>query len=347
MMVRFEFLRRLIQSCLFTRGTAGTIFSFFLHRYQLSKQLRLPPSTTTNLTMPTIVDGKEGGEHYTLSLDDGDVAADAAMESTESREPTDDDAIGVKESGGYQPKDGWEENNGESKGDNNKEFEYDEDNDEYKPDDTSDVNLPSNNDGTGDHDEKIGKDVSDNEKEEDGDNNKEFDKLGNNTMAWKKSTVDLGDIVTDSSEKASFSNDAGMHNITAATKPSSFRNQKQDVFVKKGARVKSILATALQAMADGFTSNAALADLGGDATGGEKTDNECDSLVGSSSGEVGESKKSWNARTDFAHVRDLAQEKTEECMALKRVSTFYSFYLCYSVLSIVSDIPISLSSLLL
>ena len=88
----------------------------------------------------------------------------------------------------------------------------------------------------------------------------------------------------------------------------SSRNEKQDEYVKKGARVKALLASALQAVADGL-------GKGGNSTAADRSGNDGD--------EVDVEGKSRKAEADFVHVQDLAQKKSEECITLKRVSSCY------------------------
>eukprot|EP00985_Skeletonema_marinoi_P009611 scaffold4476_cov154-Skeletonema_marinoi.AAC.2 len=83
----------------------------------------------------------------------------------------------------------------------------------------------------------------------------------------------------------------------------SSRNEKQDEYVKKGARVKALLASALQAVADGL-------GKGGNSTAADRSDNDGDEV------DVGD--KSRKTDADFVHVQDLAQKKSEECITLKR-----------------------------
>eukprot|EP00985_Skeletonema_marinoi_P030453 scaffold32151_cov70-Skeletonema_marinoi.AAC.1 len=81
------------------------------------------------------------------------------------------------------------------------------------------------------------------------------------------------------------------------------RNEKQDEYVKKGARVKALLASALQAVADGL-------GKGGNSTEADRSGNDGDEV------DVGD--KSRKTDADFVHVQDLAQKKSEECITLKR-----------------------------
>ena len=93
-------------------------------------------------------------------------------------------------------------------------------------------------------------------------------------------------------------------NGTTLTRSS--RNEKQDEYVKKGARVKALLASALQAVTDGLaTTRGAASSNNDDIIGDEVKDAE------------GQSKQT---NADFEHVQDLAQKKSEECITLKRVS---------------------------
>ena len=96
------------------------------------------------------------------------------------------------------------------------------------------------------------------------------------------------------------------------TKPkSSFRNQKQDEFVKSGARVKSLLTTALRAAAESSSGNS------------NNKRKERDEVSGQEGGDEDRpTRKTWQSKTDFANIQDLAQEKAEECLALKRVRIF-------------------------
>ena len=90
----------------------------------------------------------------------------------------------------------------------------------------------------------------------------------------------------------------------------SFRNKDQDEFVKNGARVKSVFTSSFRVVANGLSSNK------GDSNG----DNNNNVGGNNNSGSNGKRKIS---KTDFVHAQDLAQEKTEECMALKRVRVIF------------------------
>jgi hypothetical protein len=95
---------------------------------------------------------------------------------------------------------------------------------------------------------------------------------------------------------------------------SSSRNEKQDDYVKKGAHVKALLASAMQAVADGFAHNnkATVEDGSSDNNSNSSSNNgdECGA----------EKKLSKKTAEDFVHMQELAQTKSEECIALKRVS---------------------------
>jgi len=102
------------------------------------------------------------------------------------------------------------------------------------------------------------------------------------------------------------------------------RNEKQDEYVKKGARVKALLASALQAVADGLASRA----------GNSKTVDRNNSNDGD---ETDAEKHPTKADADFVHVQDLAQKKSQECITLKRVSAcvrmnYYVYYLSTSLI---------------
>jgi hypothetical protein len=104
-------------------------------------------------------------------------------------------------------------------------------------------------------------------------------------------------------------------NNVAFTRSSS-RNEKQDDYVKKGAHVKALLASAMQAVADGFAHNnkATVED-------GSSNNNNNNSSSNNGSDECGAEKKlSKKTAEDFVHMQELAQTKSEECIALKRVS---------------------------
>jgi len=89
----------------------------------------------------------------------------------------------------------------------------------------------------------------------------------------------------------------------------SFRNKDQDEFVKNGARVKAVFTSTFRVVANGLSS-----------TKGDSNGDNYNVGDNNSSGSNGKRKIS---KTDFVHAQDLAQEKTEECMALKRVSNTY------------------------
>ena len=91
-----------------------------------------------------------------------------------------------------------------------------------------------------------------------------------------------------------------------STKPTIFRNKKQDEFVKNGARVKTLVTSTLRAMADGLVANNIEGGL--DSSGEE-----------GKGGGTKNSQQRNSTKTELTHAQELAQGKTEECMALKRV----------------------------
>ena len=91
----------------------------------------------------------------------------------------------------------------------------------------------------------------------------------------------------------------------------SFRNKDQDEFVKNGARVKAVFTSSFRVVANGLSSNK------GDSNG----DNN--NVVDNNNNSSGSNGKRKISKTDFVHAQDLAQEKTEECMALKRVRVIF------------------------
>ena len=97
----------------------------------------------------------------------------------------------------------------------------------------------------------------------------------------------------------------------------SFRNKDQDEFVKNGARVKAVFTSSFRVVANELSSTKG--DSNGDNVGDNNNNNR------------GSNGKRKISKTDFVHAQDLAQEKTEECMALKRVSHIlivWFFYNC-------------------
>ena len=92
----------------------------------------------------------------------------------------------------------------------------------------------------------------------------------------------------------------------------SFRNNDQDEFVKNGARVKSVFTSSFRVVANGLSS-----------TNNNTGDSNGDNVEGNNNNSSGSNGKRKISKTDFVHAQDLAQEKTEECMALKRVSNTY------------------------
>lgn len=97
---------------------------------------------------------------------------------------------------------------------------------------------------------------------------------------------------------------------------SAARSHKQDDFVKNGARVKAILASALRAVVDGISSNS-VADSCGAVAGDVKVgvDSERRTV---NDGDFPD-QPNGREKMDYARLLSLANEKAEECMALKRV----------------------------
>ncbi len=117
-------------------------------------------------------------------------------------------------------------------------------------------------------------------------------------------------------------------NNVAFTRSSS-RNEKQDDYVKKGAHVKALLASAMQAVADGFAHN-------NKASSEEGSSNNNNNNSSNNGDECGAEKKlSKKTAEDFVHMQELAQTKSEECIALKRVSLLFGLQ-CHSILCLVS-----------
>lgn len=111
------------------------------------------------------------------------------------------------------------------------------------------------------------------------------------------------------------STQSSTNNVTFPTRSS--RNEKQDDYVKKGTHVKALLASAMQAVADGFAHNnkATVED-------GSSDNNDNNNNSSSNNGDECGAEKKLSKKTaeDFVHMQELAQTKSEECIALKRVS---------------------------
>ena len=136
----------------------------------------------------------------------------------------------------------------------------------------------------------------------------------------------MNDDVGDKKEATTRSQQSDPQSVPIASHRASFRNQKQDEFVKNGARVKALLSTVLRVVADGTTPSNATA--GGDGN----AENESTEATKLDSDNHHSKTKYTNA--DYAHVRTVAKERSEECLALKRVriiSTSCS-YMAYSIL---------------
>jgi len=124
--------------------------------------------------------------------------------------------------------------------------------------------------------------------------------------------------VTESAFKATNDNpdSSTVHNMHA-----------QDAFVKRAARVRALLTKALRAVADGFVSNTLQESVNGDMINKELDDGDknvigrkrgSDECVGEENVESRPVKKQWNSHWDLNHLQELAQEKSEECIILKR-----------------------------
>jgi len=136
----------------------------------------------------------------------------------------------------------------------------------------------------------------------------------------------MNDDVGGKKEATTRSQQSDPQSVPIASHRASFRNQKQDDFVKNGARVKALLSTVLRVVADGITPSNATA--GGDGN----AENESTEATKLDSDNHHSKTKYTNA--DYAHVRTVAKERSEECLALKRVriiSTSCS-YMAYSIL---------------
>ncbi len=95
----------------------------------------------------------------------------------------------------------------------------------------------------------------------------------------------------------------------------SLRNQKQDEFVKNGARVKALITTVLRAVADGIIPINATATVDSRIESDRNEDNE--SRAATTAGHP--SKRTKYTSEEYDHVRTVAQERSEECLALKMV----------------------------
>ena len=127
---------------------------------------------------------------------------------------------------------------------------------------------------------------------------------------YNESALQLDETGNDSNQQRiqynqSFLSSSSQSNETFTR--SSRKNEKQDEYVKQGARVKALLASALQAVADGLATRA------GNSVSNNNNDNGDDG--------VDAEKNSAKSDADFVHLQDLAQKKSEECITLKRVSS--------------------------
>jgi hypothetical protein len=98
----------------------------------------------------------------------------------------------------------------------------------------------------------------------------------------------------------------------------SLRNQKQDEFVKNGARVKALISTVLRAVADGIIPTNATATIDSHI---ESEGNEDDESMAASKAEIDghPSRRTRYTSEDYEHIRAVARERSEECLALKMV----------------------------
>ena len=136
----------------------------------------------------------------------------------------------------------------------------------------------------------------------------------------------MNDDVGEMKEATTRPQQSDPQSVPIASHRASFRNQKQDDFVKNGARVKALLSTVLRVVADGITPSNATAGSDGNA------ENESTEATKLDSDNHHSKTKYTNA--DYAHVRTVAKERSEECLALKRVriiSTSCS-YMAYCIL---------------
>ena len=132
------------------------------------------------------------------------------------------------------------------------------------------------------------------------------------------STLKLVEIGNDSNQLLQYSQTSSFLPSSKVTQSNetftrSLRNEKQDEYVKKGARVKAILASALQAVANGFANhrvgNSSVLDGNSSNGGNDDIDGE---------------KKSAK-HDNVVHLQDLAKKKSEQCLVLKRVSSWVTF----------------------
>jgi hypothetical protein len=94
------------------------------------------------------------------------------------------------------------------------------------------------------------------------------------------------------------------------------RNHAQDDFVKNGAHVKAILASALRAVVDGMSSNS-MANSCGAVAGDKKFGAESERRSVDDGDDKNQTK--GQEKADYARLLDLAHEKAEECILLNRV----------------------------
>ncbi len=118
--------------------------------------------------------------------------------------------------------------------------------------------------------------------------------------------------------------------LSMAERCTSIRNLKQDEFVKNGARVKALISDVVRIVANGMMPTDATGDLCSD--GKERNDSSVVTIMDSDNLPV----KTRHTDADYAHVRTVARERSEECLALKRVRIVFKFGLIYSLIFIIS-----------
>jgi hypothetical protein len=101
--------------------------------------------------------------------------------------------------------------------------------------------------------------------------------------------------------------------LSMAERCTSIRNLKQDEFVKNGARVKALISDVVRIVANGMMPTNATGDLCSD--GKERNDSSVVTIMDSDNLPV----KTRHTDADYAHVQTVARERSDECLALKRV----------------------------
>ena len=116
---------------------------------------------------------------------------------------------------------------------------------------------------------------------------------------------------------------------------SAARSQKQDDFVKNGARVKAILASALRAVVDGMSSYS-VADSCGAAVVNVKVGADSERRIANNDDFPNQPK--GREKMDYARLLSLANGKAEECMALKRVRILLTLFFAWYAIDHSTDI---------